>query len=514
MQRSSKLFTAVLLALVTSHALAAGVTRHVVLVVWDGMRPDFVTEKHTPVLYGLSKRGVTFDNHHPVYVSSTEVNATALATGQYPERSGVIGNNEFRPDINPLTSIMTGDFAPIAKGDALTGGHFLNYPTVPEILHQQHLATVVAGAKPVAVLWDRHAENKEDPNIDLFEGHVLPESDQAALTTALGPFPPAAVPKIARDRWTTDALIQQFWKDNVPPFSVLWLSEPDNTQHATGPGSATALAALESSDHNLGRVLQVLNEKHLAETTDVIVVSDHGFSTIRQNVNIAADLKSHGFHAARSFPAPGPQPGDVLLVGNGGCVFLYVAGHDSELITKLVRFIQTRPYSGVVLTKAPLPGTFSLEDARIASANAPDIVLSLRWNDKRSPTGAPGELFCDAPPSSTNRGTHASLSRFDLHNTCIAAGPDFRRDFHDKLPTGNVDIAPTVLSILGVVPERKLSGRVLNEALVASSAPAPKVEHKRMEASWRSNGVGWKQYLKFSEVDGVRYLDEGNGEGN
>jgi arylsulfatase A-like enzyme len=32
-----------------------------------------------------------------------------------------------------------------------------------------------------------------------------------------------------------------------------------------------------------------------------------------------------------------------------------------------------------------------------------------------------------------------------MHNTCIAAGPGFRRGATDDLPTGNVDIAPTVL---------------------------------------------------------------------
>ncbi|MDQ6626125.1 MAG: alkaline phosphatase family protein, partial [Verrucomicrobiota bacterium] len=61
--------------------------QHVVLIVWDGMRPDFVSESGTPNLWKLSRGGVIFRRHHSVYPSLTSVNAAALATGVYPDRS-------------------------------------------------------------------------------------------------------------------------------------------------------------------------------------------------------------------------------------------------------------------------------------------------------------------------------------------------------------------------------------------------------------------------------------------
>src|SRR5215216_7028358 len=88
---------------VVAHALAANKAEHVVLVVWDGMRPDFVSAHYTPQLYDLAQRGTFFKNHHPVYVSSTEVNGTALATGVYPNRSGIVANSEYRPEIGWLS---------------------------------------------------------------------------------------------------------------------------------------------------------------------------------------------------------------------------------------------------------------------------------------------------------------------------------------------------------------------------------------------------------------------------
>jgi predicted AlkP superfamily pyrophosphatase or phosphodiesterase len=34
--------------------------RHVVVIVWDGMRPDFVSEENTPGLWKLAHEGVIF----------------------------------------------------------------------------------------------------------------------------------------------------------------------------------------------------------------------------------------------------------------------------------------------------------------------------------------------------------------------------------------------------------------------------------------------------------------------
>src|SRR6202171_1712352 len=74
--------------------------RQVVLIVWDGMRADFVSGDNTPALWRLSKEGVFFRSHHAVYPSATEVNGTALATGVYPNHSGLIANYEYRPAID------------------------------------------------------------------------------------------------------------------------------------------------------------------------------------------------------------------------------------------------------------------------------------------------------------------------------------------------------------------------------------------------------------------------------
>ena len=124
-----------------------------------------------------------------------------------------------------------------------------------------------------------------------------------------------------------------------PAFSILWLGEPDLTQHETAPGAPTAIAAIKSADQNLAAVLSALDEHKARETTDVFVVSDHGFSTIRRSIDLRKILNEAGFTATTEFTGE-PKPGDIMLAGNGGSVLFYVTGHDATVTRRLVEFLQ------------------------------------------------------------------------------------------------------------------------------------------------------------------------------
>lgn len=134
-----------------------GRAEHIVLVVWDGMRPDFVTPQHCPTLYELATNGFFFRRHHSTFISFTEVNGTALATGTHPGRSGVQANAEYRPELSLLSTFATGGLDPVRRGDLLSGGHYIMSPTVAEILQDAGISTVIAGTKPVTLLHDRSA---------------------------------------------------------------------------------------------------------------------------------------------------------------------------------------------------------------------------------------------------------------------------------------------------------------------------------------------------------------------
>ena len=103
--RATGLFLTILAALSVSAIAATTRDRHVVVVVWDGMRPDFVTERNTPTLWKLAQNGVVFQNNHSVYPSATIVNGTAIVTGDYPNHDGIFANHVYRAELDGRKSI-------------------------------------------------------------------------------------------------------------------------------------------------------------------------------------------------------------------------------------------------------------------------------------------------------------------------------------------------------------------------------------------------------------------------
>ena len=486
------------------------VSKHVVLIVWDGMRPDLVSETDSPTLWKLARAGVVFRNHHSVYPSATNVNGAALVTGVYPGRSGIIANHEYRPEIDNRKIIDVEDPDVVRKGDEISGGKYVALPTIAELVRASGRQTVVATAKTVGLLQDRHLDSTRDKNsAALFSGQMRSPETLSSVVSLLGPFP--ALSFAQKDSWTTKALKDIFWKNGVPAFSLLWLSEPDGTQHETAPGSKEALAAIKSADDDLALVLAALDRSALGRlkaTTDIFVVSDHGFSTIERAIDLRKILKDAGFDVVTEF-ANEPKPGQIMLDGNGGTIFFYVIGHDATVTRRLVEFLQQSDFAGVIFTRDKLPGTFDFEAARINNEHAPDVAMAFRWNEKKNQFGVPGMIDADWQRKA-GTGTHATLSRFDMHNTLIAAGPDFRHGETDDLPSGNVDLAPTILAVLGISPAEKLDGRVLVEAM-HTGARVPETASETLEAAREFSSGRWGQTLRLSHVGSTIYLDEGNG---
>jgi arylsulfatase A-like enzyme len=512
----------------------------VVVVVWDGMRPDFVTEQNTPTLWKLAREGVTFRNHHAVYPSATMVNGTAMVTGIYPGKSGIIANHVYRPEIDPHHAVDVELLPTVKKGDELSGAKYIAVPTIADLVERAGARSVIAAAKTVGLLLDRqvsvgalsaHDSIPSDgkrktaaaPNdrVTLFTGQCLPSAALDPITDELGPFPSA---HLQQDSWTTKALIDVLWKDGLPAFSILWLGEPDLTEHETAPGSPAAVAAIKSADENLATVLSALGERKARETTDVFVVSDHGFSTIRRSIDLRKILNEAGFAATTEFNGE-PKAGDIMLAGNGGSVLFYVTGHDAKVTRRLVEFLQQSDFAGMILTKQPMEGVFALEQANIQSDHAPDVVMAFRWDASKNQFGVPGMIDADWQRAA-GKGTHATLSRFDMHNTLIAAGPDFKRGETNNLPTGNIDLAPTILQILRITAPQKLDGRILSEVMVNSGAEAAssngglqsaapagsrKPETSTLQATKNFPSGTWRQSFQISRVGSTIYLDEGNG---
>ncbi len=54
------------------------------VIVLDGLHPDYVTAELMPNLHALGQRKIVGRNHHLVFLTVTRVNAASIATGSYP----------------------------------------------------------------------------------------------------------------------------------------------------------------------------------------------------------------------------------------------------------------------------------------------------------------------------------------------------------------------------------------------------------------------------------------------
>src|SRR5262245_43494088 len=111
----------------------SGKAAHVVVVVWDGMRPDLIATGNAPNLSALMRAGVIFKRNHAAYPSSTNVNGAVLATGVTPRHNGVIANLEFWPAIDPAKPFDTSDFPALDENPEINAKHLVA-PTIAEIL--------------------------------------------------------------------------------------------------------------------------------------------------------------------------------------------------------------------------------------------------------------------------------------------------------------------------------------------------------------------------------------------
>src|SRR5205823_4449454 len=231
------------------------------------------------------------------------------------------------------------------KGDELSGGKYIALPTIAELIRNGGGKTAIATAKTVGLLFDRHADPRSGQNI--FAGDSAPPEAITEIVKTLGAFPPAMQPA-DRDAWTTKALTDFLWEKDIPQFSLLWLSEPDDTEHKTAPGAPAAIAAIKSSDDNLARVLAALDRPAsgpsrtgvkgtVRQATDIFVVSDHGFSTIARSIDVPKILRNAGFDAVTELTGE-PKSGQIMIVGNGGTVLFYIIGHDAAVTRRLAEF--------------------------------------------------------------------------------------------------------------------------------------------------------------------------------
>ncbi|MCL2449895.1 MAG: alkaline phosphatase family protein, partial [Polyangiaceae bacterium] len=305
--------------------------RHtVILFVWDGLRPDSITREDTPALAELQATGSRFSRHHAIYPSFTMVNAAGFATGAYPAEHAYFGNTIYVADgflaggddsagrpIPWNQPVFTEDGALLRQLDA----HYrergqrglLLVETLFERAQAAGLQTATVGKVGPAALQDLPrrgvvVDSRQVWPLDVargiqaslglpptaaraFDAGRLPATDggnpvaegaRVTLSDGVTPDPEddAGSPYTEVSHWLARAFVDYVLPVERPDLAVLWLPNPDSTEHLYGPGTPNSRDALRATDRELGHLEDKLAELGIADTTDLIVASDHGHSTV------------------------------------------------------------------------------------------------------------------------------------------------------------------------------------------------------------------------------------------
>ena len=321
-----------------------------VIMVWDGLRPDSVNATDTPNLFALRQSGVNFTDNHSTYPTFTMMNSSSFATGSFPKTSGFYGNTFWTPPQGTNNAIPVGNSAggtsqdyidPVFTEDYQVLATLNNYYSGQLLLVKSLFATAQAAGLTTATIGKSGAAFLQDlanGGYFLDENTVMPRSLVTELqtagialplnttfgysgsnavtlassngnptnragyvtfnTTAFDPNGAIAIasrdpsdstqgaPENAANKYMMSVFTQYILPVKKPMLSLIWFRTPDNVEHGYGPGTPNALAGLRSQDARLGELITALRANGMDSSTNIVVVSDHGHSSVSGPLNL------------------------------------------------------------------------------------------------------------------------------------------------------------------------------------------------------------------------------------
>ena len=243
----------------------------------DGLRPADITAQRMPALNALGDAGVRAEGMRPSYPSLTFPNHYAMVTGLRPDRHGIVHNSMSDPG---LGKFRTSD--DVAVG---TSGWWNGTPV--------WVSAERAGLRTAAMFWP----GTEAAVQSIRPWQWRPYQDNTRATSSV-------------------AQVLQWMRGPVrdrPRLIVMYLYQVDEASHAHGPESREADAARNEVDAAIAELLRQLRKAGRLPSTNLVVVSDHGFETVPPgNVIRTTDMAPAGVAEAISDGQVigfAPQPG-------------------------------------------------------------------------------------------------------------------------------------------------------------------------------------------------------------
>lgn len=598
MRRSLVLLSAGLTVLSTGLASAEkkpvqnNTPHNLILFVPDGLRGRIVTPETAPTMAEIRDKGVNFKNSHSLFPTFTTANASAMATGHLLGDTGDFSNTIYTG--YPVAA-AAGTVVPFLESDPVLhdadehfGGDYLNEETILKMARAKGYSTAAIGKLGPTLIFDHTDKIGEnglhsivvDDSTGGKSGVPLSDEMKEALTKANLPLvspsrgangkigdaktPGTTVANVEQQAYfanvASKVVLPMFKARNKPFVLVFWSRDPDGSQHNNGdslnavtPGinGPTSMAGIKNADDNLAQLRKALDDLGLSASTDIIVTSDHGFSTISKESKTSPSAKVSyddtpkdflpmGFLAidlakaldlplfdpndknARVADGTHPKAGngllgndpakpDLVVATNGGSDLIYLPNRDKKLAARTIKALLDQDYVSGLFVDDKLgryPGTLEMSQLGLkgkAVTPMPSIVVNFRSYT----TGCDKPTNCSVEVADTvlrqGQGMHGSFGRGDTMNFMAAIGPDFKAGYVDPLPVSNADIGMTVAGLMNLHPtgEGGLVGRVMSEALPGGIVP--KSADGTITSKPAANGL--RTVVKYQRVLSQRYFD-------
>jgi phosphonoacetate hydrolase len=435
----------------------------VVVVVFDGLRPDMVTAELMPQLHAFAEQSCWFREARSVFPSMTRVATSSIATGAPPAVHGVVGNSFYFPAVARDFVLDTSSQDDLALAERVLGGSLIGPATFADRLasKKKSMAVVHAGSAGSAyAINPRVAANGHWTFSVLGEAYTRTPQAVRDVVARFGPLPARELPRFQETEYVTRVLIEHVLADLDPDVALIWFNEPDTSFHYKFLGSSETRAVTAAVDASFGRILAAIRARPDADDVAILAASDHGQISSSGLFDVAALLRAAGHPAAT-----GRDLGDAKVVVTGGNMGeIRMRDGDLDRRDAIARWLMERPEIGMVFTPSDDPvhggldGTFSHQLAGIDHPRAAELMYVLRSGLEPDPYGLPGlGLITGGVP--VGGGMHGGFNRHELNTVLILGGAAHRGESDMSFaPAGIIDIAPTILDLLGLEAPASMRG--------------------------------------------------------